>query len=113
MPAGSTIYLYTEATTGTMTTVPDVSGRTAEFAQQMLRAANLNVDFSGDENGRVTAQDIAAGQSVEYGTVVTLTMGAAESDTGDDASSGSASDAVSSDAASAASEETTQEEGTA
>lgn len=113
VPAGSTIYLYTEATTGTMTTVPDVSGRTAEFAQQMLRAANLNVDFSGDENGRVTAQDIAAGQSVEYGTVVTLTMGAAESDTGDDASSGSASDAASSDAASAASEETTQEEGTA
>ena len=113
VPAVSTIYLYTEATTGTMTTVPDVSGRTAEFAQQMLRAANLNVDFSGDENGRVTAQDIAAGQSVEYGTVVTLTMGAAESDTGDDASSGAASDAASSDAASAASEETTQEEGTA
>ena len=39
--------------------------------------------FSGDENGRVTAQDIAAGQSVEYGNRrYPLTMGAAESDTG-------------------------------
>ena len=72
VPAGSTIYFYTESTTGTMTTVPDATGKTAAFAEQMLRSANLNVKIDGDENGKVTSQDVAAGSSVEYGTIITL-----------------------------------------
>ena len=73
VPYGSTVYLYTEAETGSMTTVPDVVGKTGTFAEQMLHSANLNVRISGDPDGRVVSQDVAAGSSVEYGTVVTLT----------------------------------------
>ncbi len=72
VPAGSTVYFYTESTTGTMTTVPDATGKTAAFAEQLLRSANLNVKIDGDENGKVTSQDVAAGTSVEYGTIITL-----------------------------------------
>ena len=73
VPYGSTVYLYTEAETGSMTTVPDAAGKTGTFAGQMLHSANLNVRISGDPDGRVVSQDVAAGSSVEYGTVVTLT----------------------------------------
>ena len=73
VPYGSTVYLYTEAETGSMTTVPDAAGKTGTFAEQMLHSANLNVLISGDPDGRVVSQDVAAGSSVEYGTVVTLT----------------------------------------
>lgn len=73
VPYGSTVYLYTEAETGSMTTVPDAAGKTGTFAEQMLHSANLNVRISGDPDGRVVSQDVAAGSSVEYGTVVTLT----------------------------------------
>ena len=68
VPAGSTVYLYTATDQNAMTTVPDVTGKTGTFAEQMLRAANLNVQFSGDSSGKVVAQD------VHYGTIVTLTM---------------------------------------
>ena len=32
VPYGSTVYLYTEAETGSMTTVPDAAGKTGTFA---------------------------------------------------------------------------------
>ena len=57
-----------------MTTVPDVTGKTGTFAEQMLRAANLNVQFSGDSSGKVVAQDVQSGTTAAYGTIVTLTM---------------------------------------
>lgn len=72
VPAGSTVYFYTDSTTGTLTTVPDVTGKTGSFATQMLKSANLNVKLVGDENGKVVSQDVAAASSVEYGTVVTI-----------------------------------------
>ena len=74
VPAGSTVYLYTATDQNAMTTVPDVTGKTGTFAEQMLRAANLNVQFSGDRSGKVVAQDVQSGTTAAYGTIVTLTM---------------------------------------
>lgn len=74
VPAGSTVYLYTATDQNAMTTVPDVTGKTGTFAEQMLRAANLNVQFSGDSSSKVVAQDVQSGTTAAYGTIVTLTM---------------------------------------
>lgn len=79
VPAGSTVYLYTQTDQDAMTTVPDVVGKSGSFAQQMLQAANLNVQFEGDSGGKVTAQSVEANTSTAYGTIVTLTM---EADSG-------------------------------
>lgn len=76
VPAGSTIYLYTQTDQDAMTTVPDVTGKSGSFAEQMLRAANLNVQFEGDSGGKVLSQSVEAGSSTAYGTIVTLTMDA-------------------------------------
>ena len=72
VPAGSTVYFYTDSTTGSLTTVPDVTGKTGTFASQMLKSANLNVKLVGDANGKVVSQDVAASSSAEFGTVVTI-----------------------------------------
>lgn len=90
--AGTTVYLYTDSTEYTKTTVPDVTGKSAALASQMLVGSGLNVRISGDENGQVTAQDVAAGTETPMGTVVTITAAAAaepvqDADTSADASS--------------------------
>ena len=95
VPVGSTIYLYTTTDQDAMTTVPDVTGKSGSFAAQMMSAANLNVQFEGDQSGRVVSQSVAAESSAAYGTIVTLTM---ESDGG------------SADNAEAQPEETTEEQ---
>lgn len=95
VPAGSTIYLYTTTDQDAMTTVPDVSGKSGSFAAQMMSAANLNVQFEGDQSGRVVSQSVAAESSAAYGTIVTLTM---------------ESDGDSTDNAEAQPEETTEEQ---
>ena len=97
VPVGSTIYLYTTTDQDAMTTVPDVTGKSGSFAAQMMSAANLNVQFEGDQSGRVVSQSVAAESSAAYGTIVTLTM---ESDGG------------SADNAEAQPEETTEEQPT-
>lgn len=84
VPACSTIYLYTATDQNSMTTTPDVVGKTGTFAEQMLKAANLNVQFAGDSSGKVVAQDVEAGTSAAYGTIITVTMDSGE-DTTDDA----------------------------
>ena len=83
VPAGSTIYLYTATDQNSMTTTPDVVGKTGTFAEQMLKAANLNVQFAGDSSGKVVAQDVEAGTSAAYGTIITLTMDCGEDTTND------------------------------
>ena len=83
VPAGSTIYLYTATDQNSMTTTPDVVGKTGTFAEQMLKAANLNVQFAGDSGGKVVAQDVEAGTSAAYGTIITLTMDSGEDTTND------------------------------
>ena len=83
VPARSTIYLYTATDQNSMTTTPDVVGKTGTFAEQMLKAANLNVQFAGDSSGKVVAQDVEAGTSAAYGTIITLTMDSGEDTTHD------------------------------
>lgn len=83
VPAGSTIYLYTATDQNSMTTTPDVVGKTGTFAEQMLKAANLNVQFAGDSSGKVVAQDVEAGTSAAYGTIIKLTMDSGEDTTHD------------------------------
>lgn len=83
VPAGSTIYLYTATDQNSMTTTPDVVGKTGTFAEQMLKAANLNVQFAGDSGGKVVAQDVEAGTSAAYGTIIKLTMDSGEDTTHD------------------------------
>ena len=73
VPAGSTVYLYTQSTTDATTTVPDATGKTGTFAAQMLKASGVNVAISGSASDHVVSQDIEVGSVVPYGTVVTLT----------------------------------------
>ena len=73
--SGTTIYLYTDTYSGSHTEVPDVSGKSADFARQMLTASGLNCQVAGDSAGTVQSQSEAAGSSVQKGTVVTITCG--------------------------------------
>ena len=68
--SGTTVYLYTEGTSGALTEVPDVSGKSPEFARQILSAADLNCVVEG--SGLVVSQSEAPGASVQKGTVVTI-----------------------------------------
>ena len=72
---GTTVYLYVAGAQPDNVTVPDVTGRTVEFAQQMMSSAGLNYLVQGDSNGVVKEQSVASGTAVEVGTVVTLTCG--------------------------------------
>ena len=73
VPAGSTIYLYTNSDRSQNTTVPDVTGKTGSFARQMLKAAGLNTRIDGPEEGLVTVQSIDPDSSAPLGEVVTVT----------------------------------------
>ena len=73
VPYGTTVYLYTDTYEGSHTEVPDVSGKSADFARQMLAAAGLNCIVEG--SGIVQSQSEAAGSSVQRGTIVTITCG--------------------------------------
>ncbi len=73
--SGTTIYLYTDTYSGSHTEVPDVGGKSADFARQMLTAAGLNCQVAGESTGTVQSQSEAAGASVQKGTVVTITCG--------------------------------------
>ena len=72
---GTTVYLYTDTYEGSHTEVPDVTGKSADFARQMLSAAGLNCVVEGNANGTVQAQSSDAGSSVQRGTIVTITCG--------------------------------------
>lgn len=92
-PVGSTIYLYTESTADSMTTVPDVTGKSVSFAQQMLSASNLNIRVEGSSDARVTSQSLAAGESAPMGTIVTVTTDTTDTgDTGDAGDTGDTGD---------------------
>ena len=73
--SGTTIYLYTDTYSGSHTEVPDVSGKSADFARQMLTAAGLNCQVAGEGTGTVQSQSEAAGASVQKGAVVIITCG--------------------------------------
>ncbi|MGN0708208.1 MAG: penicillin-binding transpeptidase domain-containing protein [Faecalibacterium sp.] len=75
VPYGTTIYLYTDTYEGSFVDVPDVSGKSADFARQMLAAAGLNCTIEGSAEGFVQSQSEEAGSSVQRGTIVTITCG--------------------------------------
>ena len=72
---GTTVYLYTDTYESRHTDVPDVTGKSADFARQMLAAAGLNCVVEGDANGVVQSQSSEVGASVQRGTIVTITCG--------------------------------------
>ena len=72
VPYGTTIYLYTDTYEGSRTEVPDVTGKSPDFARQMLSAAGLNCV---EGSGTVQAQSDEPGSSVQRGTIITLTCG--------------------------------------
>ena len=75
VPYGTTIYLYTDTYEGSHAQVPDVTGKSGDFARQMLAAAGFNCVVEGDGQGTVQSQSEAAGSSVQRGTIVTVTCG--------------------------------------
>ena len=70
---GSTVILYTQDnSTRTSVTVPDLKGLSLARAKKVLQDKKLNISYSG--NGLVTSQNIKAGDSVEEGSVITVTL---------------------------------------
>ena len=74
VPLG-TIYLYTDTYTGQTAQVPDLTGKSADFARQMLQAAGFNCIVEGSASGLVQAQSEAPGSTAQLGTIVTITCG--------------------------------------
>lgn len=77
VPAGSTVYLFTDSADIPTVPVPNVVGKSAALAKQILTAAGLNASLSAEE-GTVTAQSAAENAEVKMGTVITLTVSGAE-----------------------------------
>lgn len=75
VPYGTTVYLYTDTTEGSLTSPPDVTGKSGDFARQMLAAADLNCVIEGDANGVVQSQSVQPGEQVQKGTIVTIVCG--------------------------------------
>lgn len=73
--SGGVVILYTEAEeAATQVTVPDFRGLKATEANTAAANAGVNIEFSGNTGGSLTAykQSIEAGTQVEAGTVVTV-----------------------------------------
>lgn len=69
----STVILYTENnSTRTSVTVPNLKGMSLSKAKSMLKDKKLNINYSG--SGLVASQDVKAGNSVEEGTVINVTL---------------------------------------
>ena len=73
VPYGTTVYLYTDTYEGKHAEVPDVTGKSADFARQMLNAAGFNCTVEG--SGTVQSQSEAPRSSVQQGTIVHLICG--------------------------------------
>lgn len=70
---GSIVKLYTEDNdTRISQTIPNLKGMTLSEAKAALKNKNLNIKYSGD--GKVTSQGVAAGTSVEEGTVIDVVL---------------------------------------
>ena len=55
--------------------MPDLTGKSADFARQMLQAAGFNCIVEGSASGLVQAQSEAPGSTAQLGTIVTITCG--------------------------------------
>lgn len=79
--AGSSVYnggmviLYTEESESQNTTVPNLIGLTANEVNSVAAAAGINIEFSGSISSSAVlsySQDIATGESVPLGQIVTV-----------------------------------------
>lgn len=77
VPAGSTVYLFTDSADIPTVPVPGVVGKSAALAKQILSAAGLNASLSAEE-GTVTAQSVAENTEAKMGSVIELTVSGAE-----------------------------------
>ncbi len=69
----SIIVLYGEGSeVSTSVAVPDLKGMTASQATTALREKNLNISIEGA--GTVTSQDYSAGEQVQEGTIINVTL---------------------------------------
>lgn len=69
----STVVLYTPINSiRTSVVVPDLANLSLAQARSVLSNLNLNLKFVG--NGTVAGQNVAAGSSVEEGTIITITL---------------------------------------
>jgi membrane peptidoglycan carboxypeptidase len=75
--AGAEVTVYTS--NGALTALPDVTGKTASDAIQILVTAGFSVPYSGDGNAIVTGTDPAANSAVAPGATVTLQVKSAPS----------------------------------
>ncbi len=72
---GGMVILYTEESEVQTATVPNLIGLTASEVNSVAAAAGINVEFSGSISSNTVlsyAQDIAAGESVSLGQIVTV-----------------------------------------
>ncbi|WP_040196554.1 penicillin-binding transpeptidase domain-containing protein [Candidatus Soleaferrea massiliensis] len=78
IPRGGTVIIYTEESSSSKVTVPDVVGKSGQEANQEIINAGLNIRIAGSgiDSGPSTAakQEPAAGEEVDEGTVVTVTF---------------------------------------
>lgn len=77
LPKGGTVILYTDDTVvNSTTTVPNVIGKTAQEANQMILNAGLNIRIEGQElegaKTVVVAQEPAGDSTAEIGSIVTI-----------------------------------------
>ncbi|MBQ6390531.1 MAG: PASTA domain-containing protein [Eggerthellaceae bacterium] len=73
---GTTVTVTLSAPKPTQVTVPDVTGKNWADAKAALESAQLTAAETGDPDGTVTSQDVAAGTQVDPGTTVTVTLSA-------------------------------------
>ena len=73
LAANSIIMLYGEGdTVATSVSVPDLSNMNLSQATNALKAKNLNISVTG--SGVVTTQDYTAGELVQEGTIISITL---------------------------------------
>ncbi|MBE6686314.1 MAG: PASTA domain-containing protein [Ruminococcaceae bacterium] len=72
------VILYTtDSSEDDLVSVPDVIGMGAQEANAVLVSKGFNVEYNGAVNqsgSRVTAQSVAPGERVKYGSVITITV---------------------------------------
>lgn len=74
---GGLVIIYTEGSDGKKVTVPNMVGLTATEANRVAAKAGINIEFSGNTTSaglKAYRQSVAAGQSVEAGTIVTVSF---------------------------------------
>ena len=73
LAANSIVMLYGEGdTVATSVSVPDLSNMNLSQATNALKAKNLNISVTG--SGLVTSQDYTAGELVQEGTIISVTL---------------------------------------